>query len=136
MPQLTLSRSRFVVGSVLQSLAPKSRSKKQQSSDSDAHRTAEDSLPLPEDTESEDIHVDPHFNINILKRYNAQCSNKKPFREPPVSENFSQRVIMEYEQVDTDDERPIARFPQARPLPKRRQPKKPSPFGRRIRMPK
>ncbi|KAH9823181.1 hypothetical protein DFH28DRAFT_880635 [Melampsora americana] len=127
MPQVTSSRSRLIVGSVLQSLTPKSRSKKQQSSASDAPRTAVKSTPSVEDTESEDIHVDPYFNGNILKRYNPQCSNKKPFRELPVSKNFSQRVIMEYEEDNTDDERPLARFPKARPLPKRRQPKQRQP---------
>lgn len=127
MPQVNSSRSRFMVGSVLQSLAPKSRSKKQQSYVPDVHRIAETSQPVSEDTESEDIHVDSQFNRSILKRYNAQCSNKKPFREPSVSQNFSQRVIMEFEEVDTDDERPLARFPKSRPLTKRRQPKQRQP---------
>ncbi|EGG01072.1 uncharacterized protein MELLADRAFT_111331 [Melampsora larici-populina 98AG31] len=84
MTQAPQSRSRFVMASVLQSLASKPRSQKQPASVSNAiaHHTGDNRQGASETMESDAIHVDPHFNRNILKRYNAQCSTKTPFREP------------------------------------------------------
>ncbi|KAH9810656.1 hypothetical protein DFH28DRAFT_1110918 [Melampsora americana] len=119
MTQAPQSRSRFAMGSVLQSLTSKSKSQKLSVSNAITHHTAPNGQVAPHTMESNPIHVDPHFNRNILKRYNAQCSTKTPFREPSVNRNFSQRIIALDAEDDSDDGWPLARFPRARTLPNR-----------------
>lgn len=120
MTQAPKSRSRFVMGSMLQNLASKPKSQKQPSSMSDdiARHTIDDGQVVW-GTKSDLDHVDPHIKRDIFKRYNAQCSVKMPFREPPASRNFSQRIIALDAEDDSDDGWPNARFPRARTLSKR-----------------
>ncbi|KAH9810653.1 hypothetical protein DFH28DRAFT_1110915 [Melampsora americana] len=149
MKQTTQFRSSLVMGSLLQSMASKPKSKNQHLPvpNANAHQTTYNVQVVPETMANEAIHVGPHFNMNILKRYKGQCSvchftcamiachsqasesksfyvfhdtqNKQPSREAPVSQNFSQRIIAFYEEEDSDDECPLARFPIHRPQPKK-----------------